>query len=193
MQRAQASVRDLRRELRALRRENEDLRKLAYCDDLTGLPNRRSAERTLDQTLSLAKRHRRDFAVLLLDLDHFKRVNDEHGHDVGDAVLREVGQALARTIRREDVAARWGGEEFVVVLPETSRRDALALAERIRRAVAASSTPVPVTISVGVAGSDQGVSSRLGPEEWIRCADTALYVAKKEGRNRVSQLLLPPP
>ncbi|MBI5103438.1 MAG: diguanylate cyclase [Solirubrobacterales bacterium] len=168
----------------ALRRFT-DLEDLAYTDELTGLPNRRGATRRLDALLSRSRRHQRDLAVLLLDADHFKAVNDRHGHAVGDAVLRELAALLRSRVRREDVVGRWGGEELVVALSDTDEAGAAALAEDLRAAVAAQplradGVDVPLTVSIGVAswrGEDlDGLVMR---------ADRALYAAKEAGRNRI--------
>jgi two-component system, cell cycle response regulator len=168
----------------ALRRYS-DLEDLAYRDELTELPNRRGATRQLDVLISRARRHGHQLALLLVDADRFKAINDEHGHAVGDIVLRELAARLRERVRREDVVGRWGGEEFVVALPETTPDGAVAVAESLRAAIAG--TPVeadglalPVTVSIGVAawtGQDL--------DDLVSRADTALYGAKTTGRNCV--------
>jgi two-component system, cell cycle response regulator len=168
----------------ALRRYS-DLEDLAYRDELTELPNRRGATRQLDVLISRARRHGHQLALLLVDADRFKAINDEHGHAVGDIVLRELAARLRERVRREDVVGRWGGEEFVVALPETTPDGAAAVAESLRAAIAG--TPVEadglaldVTVSIGVAawtGQDL--------DDLVARADTALYGAKTTGRNRV--------
>jgi diguanylate cyclase (GGDEF)-like protein len=175
----------------ALRSATDRIRELATRDELTGVFNRRHGMGML-QAWRGAVRGRREqdgageLAVLLIDIDWFKRVNDSHGHPVGDAVLRVVSQRLQATLRGSDLLARIGGEEFMVALPHTSLAAAQELAERLRQAVA--NEPVvheplqlPVSISVGVA--------MLGPQEGIEAllarADAALYQAKHQGRNRV--------
>jgi two-component system cell cycle response regulator len=168
----------------ALRRYS-DLEDLAYRDELTELPNRRGATRQIEVLLSRSRRHGHQLAVLLIDADRFKRVNDEHGHAIGDVVLREVANRLRGRVRAEDVVGRWGGEEFVVVLPETTADAAAAVAESLRAAVAgtpidASGTRLDVTVSIGVAG---WTGEQL--DDLVARADDALYAAKAAGRDRV--------
>jgi diguanylate cyclase (GGDEF)-like protein len=168
----------------ALRRYN-DLEDLAYRDELTELPNRRGATRQIDVLISRARRHGHQLALLLVDADRFKAVNDEHGHAVGDVVLRELSARLRERVRREDVVGRWGGEEFVVALPETTPDGAAAVAESLRAGVArtpieADGVTLDVTISIGVAawtGQDL--------DDLVSGADRALYAAKAAGRDRV--------
>ena len=170
-----------------LRVRNAELELMARTDALTGLYNRRHLEEHLGSHASLAYRHGASLAVLVSDVDRFKRVNDEHGHAAGDAVLRVVAGRLRDGIRREDLAGRWGGEEFLIVAPHTDLDAATVLGERVRAAVADTPIPLPggaalsVTISVGCAsGAD------LAWEDLVRRADNALYQAKASGRNRVA-------
>jgi two-component system cell cycle response regulator len=168
----------------ALRRY-ADLEDLAYRDELTELPNRRGAQRQIDVLLSRARRHGQQLALLLVDADRFKDVNDLHGHAIGDGVLREVAQRLRDRVRREDLVGRWGGEEFVVALPETTADAAVAVAESLREAVSgtpieAGETTIQVTISIGVAG---WTGEDL--DELVARSDGALYAAKAAGRDRV--------
>lgn len=175
--------------LRELRRELLDrdaaLEELAYTDDLTGLPNRRFALRQLEALLSRARRHGTDLAVALVDVDRFKAINDGHGHAVGDSVLREMAARLQERVRHEDVVARHGGEEFLVVLPDTSPAGAAVVAEGLRahveaRAFVEDDVGVSLTVSVGWAGwAGEDLDALL------RRADQALYAAKHAGRNRV--------
>jgi len=163
------------------------LREEARTDPLTRLYNRRYFERRLRQELKRAARHHYLVSLAMFDIDGFKRVNDEFGHLVGDRVLRAIGQILKRGSRESDVPARFGGEEFAVILPHTSKQGALKYAERIRktissRRVKANSTTVSVTVSGGVATFPLDASS---PEELIASADFALYEAKMAGRNCV--------
>lgn len=163
-------------------------------DVLTGWHNRRYLEARLPEEFALAARGGEPLSFLLFDIDHFKRVNDEHGHEAGDAALREVSRRVQKEIRLSDVAARWGGEEFVVVLPRTSLSDALPLAERIRHAVC--DTPVRVnentalsmSISIGASAvcptrQNDGYANQVRAA--INSADQAMYAAKKAGRNQV--------
>jgi diguanylate cyclase (GGDEF)-like protein len=168
----------------ALRRY-ADLEDLAYRDELTELPNRRGAMRQVDVLLSRARRHGHHLALLLIDADRFKAVNDVHGHAVGDVVLRELAARLRERVRREDVVGRWGGEEFVVALPETTPDGAAAVAESLRAAIArmpiaADGLELDVTVSIGVAAWTGGELDDL-----VARADRALYEAKAAGRDRV--------
>jgi two-component system cell cycle response regulator len=161
---------------------------LAVTDELTGLYNRRYFDRHLNVMLGKAQEQERDMALMILDIDHFKAVNDNHGHDVGDAVLREFAARLKRNIRGVDLACRFGGEEFVVLMPDTDTGQAEAVAERVRQAMAEKqfevgpARPLSVTVSVGVALNESRVDT---PESLIKRADVALYRAKRGGRNRV--------
>ena len=164
----------------------------AATDGLTGLPNKRAVTDALKRTFAQAATTKAPLALLLLDLDHFKQVNDQRGHAVGDQVLANVGATLRGVLRVRDFAGRNGGEEFAVLLPDTEIDAALEIAERVRAAVAEISLPgtdVSVTASIGVAGFP-GQASTLDRLE--RLADAALYLAKRQGRNRV-ELAEPPP
>jgi two-component system cell cycle response regulator len=169
-----------------LRQRNEDLDRISRTDALTGLRNRRHVEEYLVKLTSLARRNAEPIAVLVIDIDHFKSVNDTHGHDAGDAVLREVAGRMLGSVRLEDMVGRWGGEEFLVVLPNTAAEGAAELAERLRQVVAetpcrvAEGEAVQVTISVGCAASLMDDAGTL-----VRSADAAMYEAKESGRNRV--------
>ncbi len=161
---------------------------LAVTDELTGLYNRRYFDRHLALMLDKAQQQHRDMAVMLIDMDFFKAVNDTHGHDTGDAVLREFANRLRRNIRGVDLACRFGGEEFVVLMPDTDYRQAQGVAERVRQAVAdktfeaGNGRPLTITVSVGLALNETKVDT---PEAMLKRADVALYRAKREGRNRV--------
>jgi diguanylate cyclase (GGDEF)-like protein len=157
----------------------------AATDGLTGLPNKRAVTDALKRTFAQATITKAPLALLLLDLDHFKQVNDQYGHTAGDQVLAGVGAALRRVMRDQDFAGRNGGEEFAVLLPDTKIASAMGVAERVRAAIAEVTLPgtdVPVTVSVGVAGYPDHAST---PGRLERLADAALYVAKQQGRNRV--------
>jgi len=157
----------------------------AATDGLTGLPNKRAVTDALKRTFAQAAMTKAPLGLLLLDLDHFKQVNDQYGHAAGDQVLASVGAALRSVLRNRDFAGRNGGEEFAVLLPDTDIAAALETAERVRAAIAEITLPgtdVPVTVSVGVAGFPDHANTL---ERLERLADAALYVAKRQGRNRV--------
>lgn len=165
----------------------ETRRKSLFCDHLTGVANRRAFFEAAELELGRNRRAPRPTALILVDADHFKAINDRHGHAGGDAVLRQLGQTLAATFRQVDVVARVGGEEFAVLLPSSDLEGALAVAERLRALVAAGPVPfegvrIPCTISAGVAVCD---GEKLGLEALMKRADEALYAAKAGGRNRV--------
>jgi len=176
----------------------DDLQRVALLerenaiDPLTGLFNRRYLERRLTEEFSRARRHGQPLALLLLDVDHFKRINDTHGHAVGDAVLRDLGARLLGGVRAHDVVARYGGEEFTVIAPATRLAEALRLAERLRRIVAAqpltlrddagAESGIRYTTSVGVAELDASMKDEAA---LFAAADAALYRAKRDGRDRI--------
>jgi len=161
-------------------------RRMAVTDMLTGLPSRRYFENAM---ADLSHRHRRRLAVLLLDIDHFKRINDAYGHDGGDRVLREVAQRLSRAVRPGDIRARYGGEEFVVLLPDTSPRDAQMVADRILSAIGEhpvavrSDAAITVTVSIGLACLPADV---IELDQLTHLADQMLYRAKGSGRNQIA-------
>lgn len=168
-------------------RLQQSLREQSIRDPLTGLFNRRYLEASLPRELARAERRMSHVALLMLDLDHFKRYNDNHGHDAGDALLAQFGSTLAHLCRGEDIACRFGGEEFTVVLVDMDAESARVRAEAIRSATArielrhrGQRLPAP-SVSIGIAMSSHGVL----PEELKRAADQALYRAKREGRDRV--------
>ena len=157
----------------------------AATDGLTGLPNKRAVTDTLKRMFAQAATERSPLALLMLDLDHFKQVNDQRGHAVGDQVLANVGAVMRGAMRSRDFAGRNGGEEFAILLPDTEIPAALRIAERVRATIAEMSLPgtdVAVTVSVGVAGYPEHAST---PDRLARLADAALYLAKRQGRNRV--------
>ena len=165
----------------------------ALTDELTKLPNRRHLAQRFLQEMQRARRHHNAIAFLMIDLDHFKQVNDTYGHLNGDAVLAELAQILVTGARESDVCARYGGEEFALILHETTEPGARTLAERIRAKVAAATFPggLKLTISVGVAATDEpALFTQL-----IDRADQALYAAKQGGRNqvRVADMKAPAP
>jgi diguanylate cyclase (GGDEF)-like protein len=165
-----------------------DTWRLATIDPLTGIANRQAVLDLVEQELARAMRFRHPLSVILVDLDHFKRLNDSHGHAAGDRVLRHVGSLLTASVRAIDTAGRYGGEEFLIVLPETDVDAAASVAEKLRRMVAGSPLRlesgeiVTVTLSAGVAG---GLGTVLRPDVLVRDADAALYSAKALGRDQV--------
>ena len=157
----------------------------AATDGLTGLPNKRAATDALKRMFAQASTTGSPLTLLLLDLDHFKQINDQRGHAVGDQVLANVGAVLRSVLRTRDFAGRNGGEEFAVLLPDTTVCDALEIAERVRAAIAEISLPgsdVRVTVSIGVGGFPDHASTL---DRLERLADAALYLAKRHGRNRI--------
>jgi diguanylate cyclase (GGDEF)-like protein len=162
---------------------------LSLKDPLTGLSNRRYFQNVLNREIEVVARSGEPALLLMLDIDHFKRVNDNHGHPAGDAVLQAVAKTLAKCVRPMDTVARFGGEEFVIILPSCQGQFGQQVAERIRASVSAMSVPITgadplkVTISIGGAYAPRWVRST--PELWVDRADIELYRAKSEGRNRV--------
>lgn len=174
-----------------LRRSNELLKDLSNTDPLTHLHNRRYLMEALEREFQRASRKRDGLSLVLLDIDHFKKVNDTYGHQEGDNVLVAVASLMQKMVRRYDVAARYGGEEFVVVLPETSLHPALQFAERCRVAVqdisfAGALKGLTITVSLGVASYPSGKVDCV--DSLFRQADEALYRAKQGGRNRVEAM-----
>jgi diguanylate cyclase (GGDEF)-like protein len=165
----------------------------SITDALTGTYNRRYLDRRLDEEVLRARRYGFPLAVLLLDIDHFKQINDEHGHPFGDGILAGLSQIVMNSVRRTDVVARYGGDEVLVIATHTPLADAAELGERLRQRVEAAEmgqasgtgggVPIRVTISVGVAGYSDELSSG---QSLIQAADQALYQAKQAGRNRTA-------
>ena len=175
--------------LRQLQKANRKLRKLATTDGLTGLLNHRAFQEVLDRRISESKRHHRHLSLMLLDIDKFKAVNDQYGHPVGDTVLIIVSRAISEILRKEDIIARYGGEEYSIILPETDAQGAVHLAERIRKSIEdlvikINGLSLKVTISIGVSTKKPHMSD-CNKTELITMADKALYAAKNAGRNRV--------
>lgn len=177
------AISHLRQSVRQTRAHALAMEQVAHTDQLTGLPNRRGLAEHLAVGTALAQREVQSLSVMLIDVDHFKQVNDNHGHAVGDAVLVALTQLLTPLLRSSDRIGRWGGEEFLVVVPATRLRTATDLAERLRKAVATHRFPqdLKLTISVGVA--ECGMNDTV--ERLLVRADTALYAAKQGGRNQV--------
>lgn len=164
---------------------------LARTDVVTGLPNRRAAEESLDQALRESHGDERGFSLMLCDVDQFKHINDVYGHDAGDAALRLVADCLNRGIRQQDRVARWGGDEFLLVLPRSSRTTAANIAERLRALVEGQvlhwrGKTISLSVSIGCANT-RVHSSR---EALVAAVDVALYRAKRDGRNRVRVCML---
>ncbi|MEQ9004259.1 MAG: GGDEF domain-containing protein, partial [Pseudomonadales bacterium] len=172
----------------ALRQVKQEMERLAHTDALTGLHNRRYFLRRMNEESERVKRHGHALSVLLLDLDHFKEINDTHGHDAGDRMLEQIARVIEASKRDSDVAARLGGEEFALLLPETSVDGALRLAERLRVLIAdttistVAAASVGLTTSIGVATVSPSTPSAAA---LLQRADRALYEAKRAGRNAV--------
>jgi diguanylate cyclase len=173
--------------VRRARRQNRLLSVMSRTDSLSGLLNRRSWEDAVSAEFQRCRRGGRVATLLILDIDRFKRINDRHGHPAGDEVIRRVAAVLRDTSRKEDVAGRYGGEEFGIILPETGAAGAKVIAERVRRHIEDCALPLGIrcTVSIGVAERQPGDS---GYAEWISRADRALYAAKEHGRNRIEVL-----
>jgi len=194
---AEARYAELEQRMLGLQRENLDLTvknrmlsEVSSRDSLTGLYNRWFVLEKIDSELNRALRHGSPMSLLMLDLDHFKQVNDTFGHSAGDMVLQEIGRLLRDSCRVYDVPGRYGGEEFCIVLPETKTGNTTVVAERIRQRLASSEVlcgdrAIAVTASFGIAGMDSDDAGVLSPAELIERADRALYAAKNRGRNRV--------
>ena len=163
----------------------ERVRQMAYLDGLTGIFNRRFFEMRIGEEVERASRYNLTLAVIMIDIDHFKRINDEFGHLLGDEVLKQISRIFSEHLRKPDVLCRFGGEEFAVLLPETTGERALSVAEKLRQMVSAfpfPGIPRPVTFSAGIADLPRHGRSR---DELVQAADAALYAAKQAGRNRV--------
>ncbi|MDH6230824.1 diguanylate cyclase (GGDEF)-like protein [Mesorhizobium soli] len=172
--------------LMAVDRLQAELAQLAGTDELTGLPNRRSFVERLAAEMPRARRSRRGFSVLLLDLDNFKTINDSHGHAAGDHCVQHFARLAVRRLRGQDLLARTGGDEFCILLPETSLQQAAVIAEELVHLLAANDAywrghSIPVTISVGVA--EWAPAAAMTVDETLEAADMALYEAKRNGRN----------
>ena len=160
-------------------------------DPLMEIYNRRYLERRLEEEFARARRYEFPLSLLLLDIDHFKNVNDDHGHPAGDLVLKGIGEILKKTVRNADMAARYGGEEVTILLPHTLAEDAVIFAERIRRTIeghrflgdgsASSGAPLRCTVSIGIAAMTRECANA---GQLLQMADTAMYRAKQDGRNR---------
>ncbi|HMK57113.1 MAG TPA: diguanylate cyclase [Dissulfurispiraceae bacterium] len=168
----------------------KEFEKLLVRDYLTGIYNRKFFMERFVEELAWAARYQEPLSFIILDIDHFKKINDTYGHSCGDEVLRQLSKTLTSTLRAHDIVARYGGEEFVVLLSNTGAEESLTVAEKLRITVQESdffcqenSVKLPVTVSIGVASTDSGFD--LNPDNMIVKADHALYEAKAAGRNRV--------
>jgi two-component system, cell cycle response regulator len=178
-----------------VKRYHDLLATRSSIDALTGLWNRDFFDRRVSEEIAGARRYRRRFAVVLVDVDHFKEVNDTYGHPCGDRVLGSIAEVLQASLRTGDAACRFGGEEFALLLVESGREEAALVALRVRERVAAvqhmaAGIPLTRTVSLGVATSDDFQASTLTREAIVEAADRALYAAKRGGRNRMC--LAPP-
>ena len=182
---------DLQQRMVAMEETARTMRKLANTDALTGLANRRQGEEQLARELRRAERYGRVFSVLMLDIDHFKDLNDRFGHQAGDDVLVDLSRRIDAMVRASDTVARWGGEEFLLLTPETSIGDAQRLAEMIRQHVTDNSLAgrYQVTVSLGVASYRPGDTL----SSLVARSDAALYLAKRGGRNQVRLEIVPAP
>jgi len=173
--------------------DKEKLERLANFDSLTGLYNRRAILGKLHELINLANRYKEDFSLVMLDIDHFKRVNDRYGHLTGDEVLEKIAALIRRNIRDTDTVGRYGGEEFIIILPQTNLSSAWGVAERLRTIIEKAEMKDPagtvfaITVSQGLAGWERDEDAT----SLISRADEALYKAKEKGRNRVQILLGP--
>ncbi len=179
----------------SLRAANEENRRLSVMDALTGACNRRYLMDLLPREIERAARYGRPLSLVMCDLDHFKRVNDTHGHMAGDEVLRATVRVIMEGIRKTDWVARYGGEEFIIVLPETTLSSAQVVANALRArietaALGAGTVTVPVTASFGVVGWEAAVSATASMDTLIARCDECLYASKAAGRNRVTVLSL---
>ncbi|MBX3272080.1 MAG: diguanylate cyclase [Sandaracinaceae bacterium] len=166
---------------------HEEIYRLMTVDGLTELHNKRYFNEALEREASRSQRYSRTFSLVLFDIDRFKDINDTFGHLAGDSVLRQLGALVRTRVRRDDIPARTGGEEFSVIVPEVAREGAMNLAEKLRASIEAAvfkfeGTQIPVTISLGVAEWDPKLQD---PQDLVRRADELLYEAKRTGRNRV--------
>ena len=186
LRQVESTEQELQKMHQQLLKKNMALRERTMVDELTGLFNRRYFERSLNYDLERFKRYARPFSVVMFDVDHFKRVNDTYGHAIGDLTLRHLAELAKATVRSADLVARWGGEEFVLLLPETNADGAMTTAERLREKVGRTSLDTEqgalvITISLGVLAVDNGYS---GDQQAImQSVDNALYRAKESGRN----------
>lgn len=180
----------LQDELREKNRQLEEILKkveiLAIIDPLTELYNRRYFELALEKEFKRTLRYKTPTSCMMIDVDHFKKINDEYGHHTGDEVLKEIAKQIKNSLREIDMAARWGGEEFIILLPQTTKGNALNAATRISESIAAlkfTNVSSRLTVSIGIAGIPNPSINSV--EKFIQVADLALYEAKEKGRNKI--------
>ncbi len=166
---------------------HEEIYKLMTTDGLTQVANKRYFDEILDKEIDRSMRYERFFSLMILDIDHFKEINDTYGHLAGDSVLRQLGHLIQERVRRHDIAARTGGEEFAILLPEIDEQGAVILAEDLRQLISKTSFPfegtsINITVSIGIA---QMTSENRNRDAIVQAADQKLYEAKNSGRNRV--------
>jgi diguanylate cyclase (GGDEF)-like protein len=166
-------------------RQADRLEALAETDALTGLANRRALRRRLTDDLRRARRYGSPVSLLVADVDGLKRINDERGHAAGDRVIRRVADAISATLREADLGARWGGDEFAVLMPDTPGDAARRSAERLAAHLRWRADAEPVTVSVGIATFDPAQGMRVDAQQLAHLADEAMYSAKRAGRNRI--------
>jgi len=170
--------------------QRKQLEQLAYYDPLTGLPNRRFLEELLKREYSLMQRHGHETVIIILDIDNFKSINDTYGHPVGDDVLRQLADLLRNSVRESDTVSRFGGEEFIILMPKTSLEGGYVFAERLRKIImeerfTVGSTTLQITSSFGVSSMRDIYNQTI--DDYYSLADKALYLAKKGGKNRVEK------
>jgi diguanylate cyclase (GGDEF)-like protein len=183
-------VRELELAKSELKKANNKLSEMAFRNGLTALYNHRYFQEQLEKEVNRAMRYQRALSLIIFDLDHFKKINDVHGHLVGDRVLKKVAEIVLLTVRESDMVARYGGEEFAIILPETEMKGVVTLAERIRKQIDSLRMElygknVGVTASFGVMLWEKGIP-HTNKENLISAADNALYQSKKKGRNKTS-------
>lgn len=165
---------------------NAVLVELSTTDKLTGLKNRRFLQEKLEEQIAAYQRDQAPFSLCILDIDHFKNVNDTYGHQMGDYLLEKLASILKSQSRKEDIVARYGGEEFILLLPNTDSSDATAIADNLRQFIASSTWEIgSITVSIGIAtfeATDTDITL-------LEKADQALYVSKEQGRNRVTHIM----
>lgn len=171
----------------ALLQSKEEMERLSHTDDLTQIPNRRNILETLTAEMQTHRRKKRPLSIAMLDIDHFKKINDDYGHQCGDLVLHELAQFVFGQLRAYDTIGRYGGEEFLLILPETTCKQAFAICDRIRKAIQDkvykyNGRAIQVTASIGIAARASEENVTMG--NFIKEADRCLYIAKETGRNR---------